>query len=181
MATAILSVIAGLAFIAFQQRNIANAEALRADQNFRRSASGEESARQALAVAEEQITTAVNQKTIAEEQRYRAENQERINREQLYAAQMNLAMQSWLNAGVPRMVELINNQIPRPGQQDLRGFEWFFLWGLANSELRTIKNSGLNSADFDRPRSSVVFLPGNRKLVSTGPDNVIRILDVVII
>lgn len=149
VAGAILVVITTLAFLAYQQRNIAKAEADRADQNFKRASLSDEGARKALANAEEQRRMALIQQGIAEEksnladqQRIRAENQEEANRYQLYSAQMNLAMQAWNEAGIPRMEELLNNHIPKPGQKDLRGFEWYYLWRLSHNGLRTIQQPG---------------------------------------
>jgi AAA-like domain len=57
------------------------------------------------------------------EQRIAQEGQ-RMLRRQLYAAQMNLAQQAWDAGNVGRTVELVEAQRPRPGEEDLRGFEW---------------------------------------------------------
>ncbi|MCI0389092.1 MAG: WD40 repeat domain-containing protein, partial [Acidobacteria bacterium] len=114
---------------------------------------------------------AVKQRNRADEQRARAEQQEETNRRNLYAAEMNLAGQAWEDAGIPRMMDLLNNHVPKPGQEDLRGFEWYYLWGLGNGELRSIRHGNLNT--------TAAFFPDNRRLVTGGDDRVVRVWDVV--
>lgn len=52
------------------------------------------------------------------------------NRRLLYAAQMNLAGQAWQASNVARTEELVEANRPRDGEEDLRGFEWYYLWRL---------------------------------------------------
>jgi WD40 repeat protein len=49
-------------------------------------------------------------------------------RKALYAAQMNLAYQAYRSDAVGRAVALLEAQRPQVGQQDLRGFDWRYLW-----------------------------------------------------
>src|SRR5439155_7892420 len=56
-----------------------------------------------------------------------------------YAAHMNLAKQAWDEASIPRMVELLEQHRPKPGEPDLRGFEWDYLYRLPHSDLLTLK------------------------------------------
>ncbi len=186
VAIAIVLALSTLAIIAFNQRNIAKAEAERADQNLRKATSSDEEARKALSVAEHQRNVAINQQTIAEEQRIladqqrlRAENQEETNRQQLYAAQMNDAMQAWEDARIPRLVDNLNNHLPKPGQKDLRGFEWYYLRGLANSALRTFRNQDSASPSALFPESSSAFFPDNTKLATSGSDSIVKVWDVL--
>lgn len=46
----------------------------------------------------------------------------------LYTSDMNLAMRDWEQANLHRCGELLKRHIPARGRQDLRGFEWYFLW-----------------------------------------------------
>ncbi len=48
----------------------------------------------------------------------------------LYVSDMNLAMQDWDDANIERCGELLARHLPQPGQQDHRGFEWYYLWRL---------------------------------------------------
>ncbi len=61
------------------------------------------------------------------------------NRRLLYGAEINLAAQSWEAASAARTTMLLDRQIPRPDQTDLRGFEWSHLWWLLNGEPRQLK------------------------------------------
>jgi WD40 repeat protein len=154
-----------------QQRGHAEEEAQRADRNA-------QELEKALAIAEQQRQEAINQqglaegeKNIAEEERDRAEEQQEANRRLLYAAQMNLAGQAWEDAGVTRMVDLLNNHVPKPGQEDLRGFEWYHLWGLGHGDLRSFRHGDLGVP--------VKFFPDNRRLVTGGSDHLVKVWDVI--
>jgi len=73
-----------------------------------------------------------------EEQTRRAEERELLARRYLYAAHMNLAQQAWWDGRIDRVMELLNEQVPAAAQQDLRGFGWYYLWGLCHSAQRTL-------------------------------------------
>ncbi|MGE0883454.1 MAG: AAA-like domain-containing protein [Blastocatellales bacterium] len=116
---------------------------------------------------------------LAIQQRNLARSREETNRQQLYAAQMNLAMKAWEDAGVSRMIDLLKNHIPKPGERDLRGFEWNYLWGLANSELKSISNSDDAASTSDFVESSVAFFPDNSRLATCGFDSMVKIWDIL--
>jgi WD40 repeat protein len=65
----------------------------------------------------------------------RAEAGERRGREDNYTTQMKLAdtMQGKDSSGL--LVDLLNSFRPSPDQEDLRGFEWYYLWNVASREL----------------------------------------------
>jgi WD40 repeat protein len=108
---------------------------------------------------------------VAVRERNLARAAEETNRQQLYAAQMTLAAQSWEDAGVSHMLDLLNGHLPKPGQEDLRGFEWYHLWGLGHGDLRSFQHG-----DHAVP---VKFFPDNRRLVTGGSDHLVRIWDIV--
>ncbi len=56
-------------------------------------------------------------------------------RRNLYAAHMNLATSAWESNNVTRVVRLLEQHIPSKGKEDLRGFEWFYLWNLVQRGL----------------------------------------------
>jgi tRNA A-37 threonylcarbamoyl transferase component Bud32 len=160
VAAVIIAMIAGLAFLAIQQRNFAKAEAGRADRGFQQASLSAEEARKALAEAELRREEAVGQQMIAEEQRRRVEQQEQANRRLLYTAQMNVAQQDWETANIGRMERLLADHIPKPGQEDFRGFEWYYLWRLSHRDLFTWRHA-------DEVYSGA-FSPDGRKLATSG-------------
>jgi serine/threonine protein kinase len=66
---------------------------------------------------------------------YRAEAGERRLREENYAIQIKLADAMQGNDPSGLLGELLNNLRPSPEQDDLRGFEWYYLWNIASREL----------------------------------------------
>jgi WD40 repeat protein/tRNA A-37 threonylcarbamoyl transferase component Bud32 len=55
---------------------------------------------------------------------------------QAYAADMNVVQEAWDRGNFHRAQALLRTYLPRPGQRDLRGFEWRYLWGLCQDESR---------------------------------------------
>src|SRR5262249_51541013 len=56
----------------------------------------------------------------ADEEKRRAEQEEKIAKRRYYAATMNLAMRALENNQPARVLELLETQRPRPGEEDLR-------------------------------------------------------------
>ncbi|MEP7272150.1 MAG: AAA-like domain-containing protein, partial [Acidobacteriota bacterium] len=141
VAAVILLAMAALALTAVRQRN-------RADRNFEQANRNAAALHNALgeaerqrAHAEEQQTeaerqgqAAINQRVIADEQRARAEQGELANRRLLYDAHIRLAQRAWDDGDFERARELLSTHLPKSGQEDLRGFEWHYLWQLARSK-----------------------------------------------
>jgi WD40 repeat protein/serine/threonine protein kinase len=117
------------------------------------------------------IARAEQAKAVAERQR--AEAHELANRQLLYASQMRIAQTAWEKANVERVRELLTVHIPQPGQPDLRGFEWNYLWRLSHAELATLPHAA--------PVHSVAFSPEGNSLISVteSPDKtrVLRMWD----
>ena len=66
----------------------------------------------------------------AEDLAMREVRAQRRLRRNLYAAHMNLATEAWESNNVTRVVRLLEQHIPSKADEDLRGFEWFYLWNL---------------------------------------------------
>ncbi len=84
------------------------------------------------AVGQERLAT--SRAADAATQRARAEGRERDARRNLYAAQLSRARYEWEAGRVGRVLDLLEGQRPGPGEEDLRGFEWHYLWRLCHGE-----------------------------------------------
>jgi hypothetical protein len=67
-----------------------------------------------------------------QKQRLRAEDREASLRRTVYANQFKLTFQAWKKGEIVQAVEWLDGQRPEPGQDDLRGFEWYYLKGLCH-------------------------------------------------
>jgi hypothetical protein len=108
---------------------------------------------------------------VAIRQRNRAVQSEQSNRRLLYAAKMSMAGQDWENANVGRMRELLHATIPQPGQEDLRSFEWYYLWRLCHSDLFTLEHT--------ETVHSVALSPDGKKLAVGTSDQTAKLWDVM--
>jgi serine/threonine protein kinase/Tol biopolymer transport system component len=104
-------------------------------------------------------------------------------RSRLYATQMNLTQSEWDKDNVTRVRDLLHQLIPKPGDKDLRGFEWYYWDRLSHAELWTIDfGSALVAKEFSADGSLFAALVR----LDTGPPNngnsnlaEIRIVDTV--
>ena len=101
----------------------------------------------------------------------RATEQARINRRLLYAAQMNLAEQGWETTNIGRLRDLVESQRPQPGEEDLRGFEWYYLWRLYNH------NGEVFSLRHTKEVWSVAYSPDGRKLAAADDAGKVKLWD----
>src|SRR5262245_5540402 len=115
------------------------------------------------------ITMAALSTRIARE-RDKVVQQELSNRRLLYAADMNLAMQAWEINDVGLARELVNSHIPKPGEEDLRGFEWYYLWRLCHRDLLTLKGH-------THIVTSMAFSHDGKRLASGSNDCTVKLWD----
>ncbi len=83
-------------------------------------------------------------------------------RRALYAARIGLVEQAWAMGHVTRARVLLGALKPHPGQEDLRGFEWRYLWRLCRDQ------SFFNLFDEQNPLQSVAASPDGRWLALAG-------------
>ncbi|MFN9713363.1 MAG: protein kinase domain-containing protein [Planctomycetota bacterium] len=112
--------------------------------------------------AEQQAALAIEQKQLAEQNLIKTQNAERetavardiadqkaeLASRNLYFAEMRLAQKSFYDyRSVQRMRDLLGNWVPKSGETDRRGWEWFYLNSLAYRNVRTLtgKESNLQS------------------------------------
>ncbi len=67
-------------------------------------------------------------------ERQRAENGELAARQKAYASDINLLQHALTVNNLGRAQELLNRQRPQSGQNDLRGWEWRYLWQHSQSD-----------------------------------------------
>src|SRR5262249_23763364 len=88
----------------------------------------------------------------------------------LYVAHMNLAQRAWEDARITRVAELLESHKPRPGEDDLRGFEWYYWHRLIDSSLLTLTGH----ADSVQ---TVAFSADVRRLASAGDYATVKLWD----
>ena len=77
----------------------------------------------------------------ADAQARKASESEQQSRRLLYASDMNLAQQALKLNNLGRARRLLDRHRPQPGEEDLRGWEWRYLWQLTRSSaLATLTN-----------------------------------------
>ena len=90
----------------------------------------------------------------------RAEGEAERTRRHLYAAHMNLAHRDWQAGDVGPVLERLASHQPKAGQEDLRSFEWYYLWRLCHRDRRTFEFAGGNAA--------IVLSPDGKTLAAGG-------------
>jgi WD40 repeat protein len=125
---------------------------------------------------------------LASWQAIRANNAEHMTRRNAYAAEINVAFHALDENNLGRARELLDRQRPRKGEEDLRGFEWRYLWQLCRGdEFKTFDDQGARAATFSpdgklfvysdskiivrevASLKQVVTLPGSAETLSFAP------------
>ena len=104
--------------------------------------------------------------------RRRAEKGEAEARQNLYAAHMNLALQAVEEQNIGYALSLLDFHRPQPGQTDLRGWEWRYLWKLCRSDELLRLGSHSNTV------LHAVFSPKGDVLATCSLDQTVKLWDV---
>jgi WD40 repeat protein len=107
----------------------------------------------------------------AEQARGRATDSERLARRRFYAAQVNLAQRAWEDSHVVRVLALLDELHPgKPGDEDLRSFEWHYLHHLCHQGQRILRGHAdwVSCASFSRD---------GQRLASVSEDGTARVWD----
>jgi WD40 repeat protein len=107
--------------------------------------------------------------------RRQAEEREGIARRYLYVAEMNLAQQAWKEGRVRPTLDLLEAQRPAAGQEELRGFEWRYLWRLCQQDDALFTLRGHTSEV-----TSVAFSPSGAILATGSGDQSVKLWDLAL-
>ena len=88
-----------------------------------------------------------------------------------YTSDMNLAFQAWDEGNLKRATNLLYAHLPHPGEPDLRGFEWRYLWNLCREE-------SLHTVEFgeDDPVVKLATTPAH-SFVAVACEKTVRLLE----
>jgi len=104
---------------------------------------GERQSRQHAVAAE---AKAEAEKAAEVQLRKEAQAQELLARRTAYSADMNLVQQALAVNDLGRAVSLLNRHRPKPGQSDLRGWEWRYLWNQTRGDDHEVFLAGANDS-----------------------------------
>jgi WD40 repeat protein/serine/threonine protein kinase len=148
-------------------------QAIRARQAERHAKGEARRALQAEATAKEQSAAAEQQRRRAEVGEAAARQRELEASRNLYASDMNLANDALETKNVGYALELLDRHRPRPGQPDLRGWEWRYLWKQTRSDALQALGSHSNTVN------DAVFSPKGDLLATSSADRTVKLWDMV--
>lgn len=86
----------------------------------------------------------------------------------LYETQMNQVPRAWEDNHIDHLLELLNEQQPKVGQEDFRDFEWHYWWRLCHSELHTLSTGA---------SQRMAFSAHGHRFASVGLDETVKVWD----
>lgn len=101
-------------------------------------------------------------------QTFQTASQARENRRSAYSAEMILAANEYEKVNLNLVNELVQKYIPNEGEEDLRGFEWYFLKNLLNPP------SKITNFIHQDEIWNVEFSPDGEFLTTVSNDNIVR-------
>lgn len=174
--------------IALQAEANAREEQKRAIENEQKAVEAKAAESKALAAESEARSAETEQRAQAELQRDEAQRLqkeavtrgaqlEKLTQDQrrsIYASEMNLVRLEAQNGNLPRMREILMNQLPIHGDEDLRGFEWNY-WYRYLTQAKVLRR--FENFRYGEPDSAGAILPGGELVAITeGKDT--RVMDI---
>jgi WD40 repeat protein len=104
------------------------------------------------------------------EARANAARQRAEVRRLLYVADMHHANEAWQAKQIGRAIRLLDAHRPRPGEEDLRGFEWHYLW-------QALRGARLTLTGHDGAISTMAYSPDGKRLATAGADKAVIVWD----
>jgi WD40 repeat protein len=115
---------------------------------------------------------------VAVQQRNRAQQEIRDNQRLIYWSNFNLAQQEVeKHQNISRANELLQACIPTSGQEDLRNFEWYYLWNLTHQEEWGMKEKNEIISAMISSEAKTLTLVELVRLANGKNEHLIKILD----
>ncbi|HYT87381.1 MAG TPA: protein kinase, partial [Gemmataceae bacterium] len=114
--------------------------------------------------------TAVTSRAVAVAARKQAETDYQQARHSRYATHMSLAHTALKEGHPERALELLRLEEPQKGEDDLRGFEWYYLHRLGRRER-------FNLTGHTNLITHIVFSPGARRIATASLDQTVKLWD----
>jgi WD40 repeat protein/tRNA A-37 threonylcarbamoyl transferase component Bud32 len=165
-ALALVGVAVSQAYSTRLSRALMEAREQRAEADSQRTLAQEkqEEAENERAVAVEQRALAEQKTREADKQRAEAEKQRALARRYLYFSRIHMADRAWEENQIPAMLAALEEERPKaPGDVDLRGFEWYHLWGKRDASAFTYPRAKL--LGFNKQGQCLILPPGRPSLV----------------